>query len=125
MTMQFLIDANLPRSIVMVCRAHGHDAVHVSDVFPPGASDATVAEHARSSRQCLVTRDYDFADVRAYPPADYAGIVVLEIADSATATSIRRLMASFLEQEHLIAQLTSKLAIVEFGRVRLRGEIGA
>ena len=76
--MRFLIDANLPRSLVGLCHDAGHEALHVDALFPPGAPDAAIAEHAASNGMCLVTRDYDFADIRAYPPADYSGIVVMD-----------------------------------------------
>jgi hypothetical protein len=44
----------------------------------------------------LVTGDFDFADIRNYPPQHYAGIVVLVIPPTVTATYITRLLDSFL-----------------------------
>ena len=38
------------------------------------ATDDVIAAHARTNQQALVTRDFDFADIRNYPPAEYAGI---------------------------------------------------
>jgi hypothetical protein len=64
--------------------------------------------------------DYGFADIRHYPPGQYAGIVVLSLPRTATSTYINRLLDSFLKQKDLISLLPGKLAIVEAGRVRLR-----
>ena len=118
--MTFLVDADLPRSTADVMRRHGYAAVDVRDIGLRHAEDRVIATHAQRAQQCLVTGDFDFADLRNYPPQDYAGIVVLIIPPTATATYITQLLDSFLVQKALIAQLPGKLAIVEPGRVRLR-----
>jgi predicted nuclease of predicted toxin-antitoxin system len=118
--MTFLVDADLPRSAVDVVRRHGYDAVDVRDIGLRHADDSEIASHAQREQQCLVTDDFDFADIRNYPPQQYAGIVVLVIPPTATALYITQLLDSFLVQTSLITQLPGKLAIVEPGRVRLR-----
>lgn len=118
--MHFLLDANLPRSLATLIRRVGHTCSHVRDVELGAATDAQIAAHARAHRLTLVTRDYDFADVRNYPPEQYAGIVVLQLPDTATATTICTLAEQFFDQREVIAALAGRLAIVEFGRVRLR-----
>jgi predicted nuclease of predicted toxin-antitoxin system len=75
--MRFLVDANMPRSAAVRLQQMGHDAVDVRDIGLGGATDDVIAAHARHDKRALVTRDFDFADIRNYPPADYAGIVVL------------------------------------------------
>jgi predicted nuclease of predicted toxin-antitoxin system len=74
---RFLIDADLPRSATDVVKRHNHEAVDVRDVGLRKASDEEIARYARSERLCLITGDYDFSDVRNYPPSQYAGIAVL------------------------------------------------
>jgi len=118
--MRFLIDADLPRSACDVVRRHGHEAVDVRDVGPSIAKDPQIARYAQTEGFCLITGDYGFADIRQYPPNQYAGIVVLNLPRNATAAYINRLVDGFLQQETLLAQLPGKLAIVEAGRVRLR-----
>jgi len=73
------------------------------------------------SMRFLISGDYDFADIRNYPPEKYAGIVVFYVPRNATASYINQLLDSFFDQENLIWQLPGKLAIVEPGRIRLRG----
>ena len=119
--MRFLIDADLPRSAKDVVSRRGHEAIDVRDIGLRSAKDPQIARHAQSEGICLVTGDYDFADIRNYPPEYYAGLVVLKLPRTATATYINQLLDSFLAQEDLLTQLSGKLAIVEPGRVRLRG----
>ncbi|MBX3402804.1 MAG: DUF5615 family PIN-like protein [Phycisphaeraceae bacterium] len=116
----FLIDANMPRDTIAVILASGHDALTLHDVGLRDAPDSDIAEHARQSGLIIITRDYDFADVRTYPPRDYPGIVVLQVPDTGTAPMISALVRELMLRSDVIDQLPGRLAIVEFGRVRLR-----
>jgi hypothetical protein len=40
----------------------------------------------------LITRDFDFADIRNYPPSLYQGIVVFKLQDDATAKQVAALL---------------------------------
>lgn len=118
--MRFLVDEDLPRSTGDLLRRYKHSAVDVRDIGLRGAKDPQIAAHAQSEGLCLLTGDFDFSDVRNYPPGEHAGLVVLKLPRTATASFILTLLESFLQQEDLVAQMPGKLAIVEPGRVRIR-----
>lgn len=118
--MKFLLDANMPRSSAQLLRTLGHEAEDVRDVLPPSADDALVAAHAQTNRLALVTRDFDFSDIRNYPPPDYSGLVVLELPDDATAVQINQTLESFVTNTDWVTRLPGRLAIVESWRVRFR-----
>ena len=118
--MQSLLDANLPRSTAVSLRQMGHEAVDVRDIGMRGASDDAVAAYVRATRQVLITRDFDFSDIRNYPPADYAGIIVLRLPDDATAARLVDVLEIFVGREDWLAHLPGWLAIVEGWRVRFR-----
>ena len=118
--MKFLLDANMPRSAASLLREHGYEVEDVRDVLPNGADDATVAAHAKAGKLILTTRDFDFADIRNYPPQDYAGIIVLELPDDAVAAQVNQALKFFASQPELLARLNGRLAIVESWRVRFR-----
>lgn len=119
--MRFLIDADLPRSTAGIVRQHGYEAIDVRDIGLRTAKDEIIAHHAQMDGCCLVTGDYDFADLRKYPPERYAGIVVFYVPPTATALYINALLESFFSQPNLVSQISGKLVIVEPGRVRFRG----
>jgi predicted nuclease of predicted toxin-antitoxin system len=119
--MRFLIDADLPRSAGDIARRYGYEAVDVRDIGLRTAKDPKIAQYAQTDGLCLISGDYGFADIRSYPPDQYAGIVVLYVPSTATATYINALLESFFAQEQLLPKLPGKLAIVEPGRIRLRG----
>lgn len=118
--MKFLLDANMPRSAASLLRELGHQVEDVRDVLPNGADDSLVAAHAKNQQVVLVTRDFDFADIRNYPPQDYPGIIVLELPDDAIASQISDVLKSFVSKPELLSRLTGRLAIVESWRVRFR-----
>ena len=119
--MPFLIDADMPRSMAEVIKRHAHQALDVRDIGPSLALDVEIAAYARAEQLCIVTGDFGFADIRTYPPGEYAGIVVLSLPRNASGAYINSLVAGLLAQPDLLALLPGRLAIVEAGRVRLRG----
>jgi predicted nuclease of predicted toxin-antitoxin system len=117
---RFLVDASLPRSATVLLRELGHEAIDVRDIGLGGATDDVIAEHARRSQQAFVTRDFDFADIRNYPPADYAGIIVLDLPNHATAAQVVKALETFARAKEWLDLLSGRLAIVEPWRVRFR-----
>ncbi len=61
----------MPRSATAAVRRSGHDASDVRDIGMGSAADTEIARYARDHGLARVTRDFDFADIRNYPPADY------------------------------------------------------
>jgi predicted nuclease of predicted toxin-antitoxin system len=118
--MRFLVDEDLPRSTCALLREYGHTAFDVRDIGYRGAQDSEIAAYAQRERLCIVTGDLGFSDVRNYPPGEYAGLIVLKLPRTATASTILSLLESFLRQEDLADTAPGKLAIVEAGRVRFR-----
>src|SRR6266550_540466 len=118
--MRFLVDANLPLSTATRMRSLGHEVADVREIGLRTADDNLIARHARENGFCLITRDKDFGDIRNYPPANYAGIVVLNLPDDTIAPIVARVMESFLSRKEWLDRLPGRLAIVESGRVRFR-----
>lgn len=92
----------------------------VRDLGLGSAEDASIARQAREHGLAFVTRDFDFADIRNYPPADYHGLVVLELPDDALAVEIVALLDRLLRHEAWLAGLPGRLAVVDSHRARFR-----
>ena len=118
--MKFLVDEDLPRSTVTLIKEFGHQAVDVRDVQLRGAPDDRNAAYAKAKGLCLVTADGGFANIRQYPPGEYAGLIVLDLPAHATLPVILRLLRELFAQADLVSSLPGKLAILAFGRVRIR-----
>lgn len=122
--MRFLIDANLPRSSIALLTDLGHGVEFARDIGMAAAADSDIAARARLTDAALLTRDLDFADIRRYPPQDYAGIVVLRLSDDATAREIVSVIKRFVQQPAYLSALQGRLAIVEQHGVRFRPALG-
>jgi predicted nuclease of predicted toxin-antitoxin system len=101
----FLIDANLPRSTAQLLARFGHEATDVRDALPGKTPDAEVARYAQTHRLALLTRDFDFADIRNYPPAESAGLVALNLPEDAVAAVVLNALEALLSQPALVNQL--------------------
>ena len=69
----FLIDENLPPSIVHSLNRKGYDAQHVHEIFRQGISDQQLRDYAEKRNLVIITRDAEF------PEPGYAGDRVLVI----------------------------------------------
>jgi predicted nuclease of predicted toxin-antitoxin system len=115
---RFKVDENLPQEIAELFHTAGFDADTVVNEGLKGAGDDVIAKAIQSERRALVTLDTDFGNIRAYPPEDYWGVIVLRPAyqDQRTARGrLTRLVPVLRERtpEH-------ELWIVEHDRIRFR-----
>lgn len=77
--MKFKIDENLPIEFAEILQAAGYDATTVFDEELQGKRDSIIGDICRLEGRILVTLDTDFADIRAYPPTDFPGFLVLRL----------------------------------------------
>jgi predicted nuclease of predicted toxin-antitoxin system len=117
---RFFVDANLPRAAIGALERHQHDVSFARDVGLGAALDADIAAYAQSHDSALVTRDLDFADIRRYPPEGYAGILVLRVPETTSASAIARILDLFLADQTLVTSLPGRLAILGVNSVRFR-----
>lgn len=116
--MRFKLDENLPAEASIRLRESGYDAMSVLDQKLGGAVDQEIAQVCRAEARALLTFDTDFANIRAYPPNDHAGLIVFRLLTQ--------------EKDHLLwvleklirvfetASPAGQLWIVEEDRIRIR-----
>jgi len=109
------LDENIHGDVRDALVRWGHDTTTVREEGLAGHPDIDVAAAVKAEERCLVTFDLDFADPRHYPPAEYAGIVVLRLRAPTFKLQIRRLVSFFTAQED---DVTGKLWILDETRTR-------
>jgi predicted nuclease of predicted toxin-antitoxin system len=112
------IDENLPVDCAVILRDASFEADTVFDERLVGADDSAIASRARSEDRVLVTLDLDFSNIRAYPPSQHTGIIVLR-PKKQDKRMVLRLMG------RLVLALANRapageLWIVETDRIRFR-----
>lgn len=102
--MKFKVDENLPAELAADIKAAGHDAATVFDQGMIGDVDSAIMSHVQSEGRVILTMDKGIADVRAYPPAQYPGIVLFRPGNMGRSQTL-----AFVRQ-HLPALLQSALS---------------
>jgi len=117
--MNFKIDENLPVEAAELLRHAGHDATTVLEQGLAGSADVNLASVCQKETRALITLDVDFADIQAYPPAQFSGLIVLRLRRQDkpyVLQTLTRLIQMFSAEE-----LERHLWIVEEEQVRVRG----
>jgi predicted nuclease of predicted toxin-antitoxin system len=117
--MQFKVDENLPSEVAELLHQAGYDAITVVDQHLGGEADANIASVCQREGRALVTLDTGFADIRAYPPEQYSGLIVLRLRRQ-DKFYVLRLLAR-VTQQFSKEPLDRHLWIVEEGQIRVRG----
>ena len=114
----FKVDENLPDDVARILREAGYDAVTIGTQELSGIPDARLADVILGEGRALVTLDLDFADIRAYPPERYPGIIVLRVRrqDTSHVGAVMRRLVPVLRVE----PLAGRLWVVDETTVRIR-----
>ena len=116
--MKFKIDENLPSEVASLLASAGHDAATVFDEGLVGATDQNILEACINEKRALVTLDLDFSNVRAYPPKDYSGLIVLRLRRQ-DKPHVLRVVGKILDMFGR-EPIVGRLWIVEEDRIRVR-----
>jgi predicted nuclease of predicted toxin-antitoxin system len=116
---KFKIDENLPIEFADLLIRVGHQAMTVYEQHLEGNSDQVIIDTCTKEGYILVTLDLDFADIRAYPPTQYPGLMVFRVVHQ----DKRHLMEVFQRAIPVLMQepIEGRLWIIEETRVRIRG----
>ena len=81
--MKIKLDENMPDDAAAILKGAGHDTSTVLVQGLGGKSDSEIAASCKKQNRVLITLDADFANLSAYPPEDYPGIIVFRLAHQA------------------------------------------
>jgi predicted nuclease of predicted toxin-antitoxin system len=120
--MRFKLDENVPAELASLLRAAGYDADTIAQEGLEGAQDGHVSDVCRREQRILVTFDLGFSDIRAYPPQEYPGLMVLRLwrQDTDYVLTVFGKVIQFLAAERIDGQLW----VVEEDRIRIRDASG-
>ena len=105
----------------MWLRDCGHEVLLLRDHLPTRSPDTAVITKARDLECILVSLNGDFADIVAYPPEEYAGIVSLQLHNHPEVIpALMTRFQAFLTATPDPASYRGKLMIVEVHRIRIR-----
>ena len=107
--------------IVEALRQQGHDVGLLRDYLPIRSPDPTVIAKARELDCLLVSLNGDFSDIVTYPPANYGGILALQLHNHPEIIpQLMTYLGRFLDRQNDREFFRGKLFIVEVHRIRIR-----
>ena len=115
----FLVDEDLPRSLVSVLVEAGFQAHDVRDVGLRGKSDAEVFAYAVANGLALISGDLGFASLLEFPLGSHSGIIIARLPNQTPITELNRAVADAIDAVGA-ADIFGNLVIIEPGRIRLR-----
>jgi predicted nuclease of predicted toxin-antitoxin system len=122
MKLRFFADQCVPGSVIRAFREEGHEIQRLKDWIAPDSRDPVVLAKAQELDAILLSLNGDFADIVSYPPAEYKGIIALQVRNHPEAIPqlLSRLLgfiSSHPDKEYFVG----KLLLVEAHRIRIRG----
>ena len=115
--MRFLVDENLPFSLIRLLRDAGHDTFDVAASPLRSSPDERLWMLAARERRILITKDLDFPfpHIRPYPP----GLILIRVPDTFTGEQITRLFSKVLKASKP-KDFEGRITVVLPGRTRVR-----
>jgi len=122
MNLRFFADQCVSGSIIRALREEGHEILRLKDSISVDSPDPVVIAKAHELDAILLSLNGDFADIVSYPPADYKGIIALQVRNHPEAIPqlISRLIG-FISSHPDRQYFVGKLLLIEPHRIRIRG----
>ena len=121
MGLQFFADQCVPTVVIQdLCNA-GYEVWYLRDHLPIESPDLVVISKAQELKTILISLNGDFANIFNYPPANYQGIVALQVRNHPEVLpQIVSRLKDYLSANPNTEHYKGKLFLVEVHRIRIR-----
>lgn len=121
MGLQFFADQCVPTAVIEDLRGAGYEVWYLRDHIPIESPDSVVISKAQELEAILISLNGDFANIFNYPPANYQGIVALQVRNHPEVlpqimSRLKNYLSVYPDMEHY----KGKLFLVEVHRIRIR-----
>jgi len=121
MPLAFFLDQCVPASPGRRLQDAGYTIFRLADYMAINSPDRAVIAKAQELDAILVSLNGDFADIVAYPPAQYGGIIALQVRNHPEALpKLLSRLIGYLEANKDRDIHRGKLILVEPHRIRIR-----
>ena len=119
--MKFFADHCVPTSIIHTLRTAGHEVILLRDCIPINSRDEVVIAKAQELNAILVSLNGDFSDIVMYPPANYRGIIALQVRNHPEIIPwMMDRLTKYLSAHPDLDHYKGRLFLVEVHRIRVR-----
>jgi len=79
MSLRFFADHCISNVVIQMLRDAGHEVFRLRDYIPKDSADSVVILKAQELDSILISLNGDFSDIVTYPPANYKGVIALQM----------------------------------------------
>ena len=79
MGLRFFADQCVPTAVIQALRDVGYEVQYLRDHLPIESPDSVVISKTQELGMILISLNGDFANIFNYPPANYQGIIALQV----------------------------------------------
>ncbi|MEQ9373005.1 MAG: DUF5615 family PIN-like protein [Coleofasciculus chthonoplastes F3-SA18-01] len=121
MGLKFFVDQCVPSSISQILHDADHKVLLLRDYIAIDSPDNVVIAKAQELDAILVSLNGDFADIVSYPPANYRGIISLQLRNHPEIIpQLMQRLIDYLSAHNSMDHYQGKLLVVEVYRIRIR-----
>lgn len=121
MSLRFFADHCVSKSVIQALGDAGYEVLRLADYIPADSADSVVISKAQELDSILVSLNGDFADIVAYPPSSYKGIIALQIGNHPEVIPrVLAVLKDYLSDHPAMHHYGGKLFLVEAHRIRVR-----
>lgn len=122
MALRFFADHCISNFIIQSLQGAGHQVFRLRDHLAVESPDPVVISKAQELDTLLLSLNGDFADIVAYPPHQFKGIVALQVRDHPEVMpAVMTRLNGYLQSHPRMEEHLGKLIVVEVDRIRVRG----
>ena len=119
--MRFFADHCISNAVIKTLHDVGHEVLRLRDFLPKDSPDSFVIAKAQELDSILISLNGDFADIVAYPPKQYKGIISLQVKNHPEIVpQLMETLKNYLSDNPEMGHYKGKLFLVEAHRIRVR-----
>ena len=121
MSLKFFADHCIPNSIIKNLCDAGYEVFILKDYIPIESPDSLVINKAQELDAILVSVNGDFADIVTYPPANYKGIISIQLRNHPEIIpQLMERLKNYFSANSSMLHYQGKLLLAEVPRIRVR-----
>ncbi|RJQ24919.1 MAG: hypothetical protein C4589_12250 [Peptococcaceae bacterium] len=122
MSLRFFADHCISNFIINSIRDTGHMVFRLKDYISPESPDSAVIAKAQELDSILLSLNGHFANIIAYPPENYKGIISLQVRNHPEILpQFMDKLVRYLSTHTKMSYYKGKLFLVEVHRIRIIG----
>lgn len=116
--MKFLLDENIPPSLVLLLKKEGHEARHVVEIGYNNTPDFKISSFAAGTNEVILTHDTDFGTILALSGDNRPSVILFRLQVARTA-DFMNILNKYLPQIESALE-TGALVIIDDNKIRIR-----